>query len=188
MTETTPKYERAYDPGANTSQAMKRLDDWIVEHNARCLYQRKVDGVGWIDVYAVGSSTIHVVRYRRHNRGPFDGWDIYVPAAPQTNRIDETLALVEVAVGIRPAPKPVPDLPSERVITAKVAHEEAFTATECCHAQYDPEHGGCQTCEQPRFEHQLVEPDDALVILAEWACADIAHRQDAHEQRGGESS
>ncbi|HEY5658339.1 MAG TPA: hypothetical protein VIY27_11185 [Myxococcota bacterium] len=77
-----------------------KLDEWLAKHNARCLWQQKVDGVGWVDCYAIGTGIAHVTRYRRDDSGAFDGWDIYVAAAPGTNNIDETLAAAEAALGL----------------------------------------------------------------------------------------
>ena len=90
------------EPGESGRHTMKRLDDWLAQHNARCLWQRQVENVGWVDCFQIGRSIAHVVRYRRDDAGPFDGWDIYVAAAPNTNSIDETFALAEVSLGLRP--------------------------------------------------------------------------------------
>ncbi|HEY5658342.1 MAG TPA: hypothetical protein VIY27_11200 [Myxococcota bacterium] len=50
---------------------------------------------------------------------------------------------------------------------------ERYTTTLCCLAQYDPDLGGCQTCDEMRPAYERVDPDGAVTILLEYACLHV---------------
>lgn len=76
---------------------MEAIDNWLHEHNARCLWQEHVQGVGFVECWALGKGVVHVTRYQRDDKPA--GWDLHVPAS-LTNKVSDTLEGAERALGL----------------------------------------------------------------------------------------
>lgn len=82
------------------------LAAWLNKHHARQMWIGIAENGPTTHGYVVHGVLIIVTLYRPNGhaadkrRG--NGWDIYIPSAPNTNNIDETFVLVEKALDIKP--------------------------------------------------------------------------------------
>lgn len=79
-----------------------RINRWLQEHDARHLYSMVETSTGqqsWLRAYIVNGKLI-LVMYLFDIRGIPTGWEVFVSAC-QKNDINETLAALEVAAGVK---------------------------------------------------------------------------------------
>lgn len=82
----------------------KQLEAWLEKHHAKFMWIGFSENGPTTHGYVVHGVLIIVTLFRPSGHQPWDrqgnGWDIYIPSAPNTIKIDETLAAVEQALGI----------------------------------------------------------------------------------------
>lgn len=94
------------DIHGTTTDEYKQLAAWLEKHHARYMWIGFAENGPTTHGYVVHGVLVIVTLYRPNGYAPGkrqgSGWDIYIPSAPNTNNIEETLALVEKALDIKP--------------------------------------------------------------------------------------
>lgn len=107
---TTPRAEAA--KAAVYAGRMKRLDDWLLEHEARTLCSAEIrssnarrDTRTKFSLISVAGRTLTLLVFSEYDaeRHAFveTGWDLYVPPC-ETGDINKTLAAAERLLGFQP--------------------------------------------------------------------------------------